>query len=261
MMLRKGGEKGLRVGAIALFIWFFGCDDGGTGPNNDPALSNLTKLNTGYLYVAYKTPNVDTKLDTVTITFDYNSSKIQSIAVKATLDSGQTWIKIADLNATGSNHASIKWIPKDAAQTTFNYFGFKECYLRIEDASASVYLVSDTFQILGAIPFILISPKGGETFTKTDSMKITYSNNQDMTAKVTVCAKAGPESVDFACDSSTPVRISQTLPIKTWVTTIVPQDFAEIKPESFDFTFPLVILLADYGPNGKRLTSGEITIE
>jgi hypothetical protein len=246
----------------ALSGFFAGCLDGGTGPNDDPAFSNLTKLNDGHRYVAYLAPpNQTEKLDTIRFTFKYNSSKINAILVQATLDSGKTWITISEMTPNNSNSASLQWVPKDAAQTMFNFFGFKECYLRISDPATDEHITSDTFQTIGAIPFVLISPTGGETYGKTDSIKVLFSNNQDITGNVEVCAKAGPAAPDWARNFGTTVLISKTLPVKQVSTTFVPQEVAQEKPDYFDFTYPLLVLLADYGPNGKRITSGEIIVQ
>jgi hypothetical protein len=376
MTLRKSGEKGLWFGIIAIFVGLSGCDDGGTGPNNNPAFSDFTGIIAGNTYVAYTSPNPALNPDTIRFSFNYNASLVSSMVVKATIDSGRSWIYIAKQTLTNSGKVSIEWVPKNNSKTTFNYFGFKKCYVWVEDTVTGHYLKSDIFKItgsaafgnltglnnnlfyvaymspdrlskldsvrfsieynsslvtaitveatidsgrtwylvakqtpsntgqcsvvwiprdaaqttfnyfgfkkcslrildtinghnfnsdtitiIGAAPINLIAPGDGETFKKADSLKIIFSQNQDISSKITVCSKAGPDTVDFVCDSGTQVRISQTLPIKTWTTTIVPQVLAEKFPENFDFTYPLKILLADYGPNGKRLTSGAITIE
>ena len=259
-------EKNTKHILLSLFLssagFFAGCFDSGTEPNNDPAFSNLTKLNAGHVYVAYPAPpNQTEKLDTVKISFNYNSSKVSSIKIQATLDSGKTWIQVAEVTPNSSNNASIQWIPRDAALTDFNYFGFKDCWLQISDPMSSESVSSDTFQTIGSIPIVLISPKGGEVYDKTDSIKVLFSHNQDITANVEVCAKAGPDAPDWARNFGTTTMISKTLPIKNLSTTFVPQVVAEENSGYFDYTYPLVILLADYGPNGKRIPSGEITIQ
>jgi hypothetical protein len=260
------GKKSVKCILLSLFLlsagFIAGCFDNGTEPDNDPAFSNLTKLNDGHRYVAYLAPlNQTEKLDTVSFSFNYNSSKVSSIKIQATLDSGKTWIQVADVTPNSSNNASIQWIPKDAALTDFNFFGFKDCWLQISDPTSGEYINSDTFQVIGAIPIVLISPKGGEEYNQTDSIKVLYSNNQDITANVEVCAKAGADSVDWARNFGTTIVISKTLPIKHFSTTFIPQVVAQENPGYFDFAYPLIILLADYGPNGKRIPSGEITIQ
>jgi hypothetical protein len=260
-MKEKKRTKNILLALFLSFSGFFaGCFDNGTGPNNDPPFSNLTKLSAGHRYVAYRAPpNQTEKLDTVKISFKYNSSKVSSIKVQATLDSAKTWIHIATITPS-SNSALIQWVPKDAAQTAFNFFGFKECYLQISDTTSGESITSDTFQTIGAIPMALISPKGGEVYDATDSIKVLFSHNQDITANVEVCAKAGPNAPDWARNFGTTIIISKTLPIKNVSTTFVPQVVAEEKSGYFDYTYPLIILLADYGPNGMKIPSGEITI-
>jgi hypothetical protein len=122
------GKKNTKYILLSLLIsstcFIAGCFNSGT--DNDPPFSNLTKLNDGHRYVAYLAPpNQTEKLDTVKFSFKYNSSKIASILVEATLDSGKTWILVADSTPNSSNGASVQWVPKDAAQTTFNFFGIK----------------------------------------------------------------------------------------------------------------------------------------
>lgn len=261
-MKEKKRTKNILLAFFLSFTGFIaGCFDNGTGPNNDPPFSNLTKLSAGHRYVAYQAPpNQTEKLDTVKLSFNYNSSKINSMLVQATLDSGKTWIHIATITPSSSS-ALIQWVPKDAAQTTFNFFGFKECYLQISDPTSGESINSDTFQTIGAIPIMLISPKGGEVYDKTDSIKVLFSHNQDITANVEVCAKAGPNAPDWARNFGTTIIISKTLPIKNLSTTFVPQVVAEEKSGYFDYAYPLIILLADYGENGKKILSGEITIQ
>jgi hypothetical protein len=247
---------------ISSTCFISGCFNNGT--DNSPPFSNLTKLNNGHRYVAYLAPlNQTEKLDTVKFSFKYNSSKITSILVQATLDSGNTWIQVADLTPNSSNSASVQWVLKDAAQTTFKFFGFKDCYIQISDPTSGESIMSDTFQTIGAVPVVLISPKGGETYNKADSVKVLYCQNQDRSANISVCAKADPDSGNWArsLKTATVVQISKTLPIKTFSTTFVPEIEALAQPDNFDFTYPLLILLADYGPNGARILSGEITIQ
>lgn len=237
-----------------------GCGDNVTAPDNGPAFSNPTKLNT-HIYLSYTSPDPLLKSDTVKLSFDYNSSKVKSIKVDATLDSARTWIPVATINSDGSGKASVTWVPKDAAKTTFNYFGFKECSIKISDPETDAFITTDTFKVLGSIPFVLISPRGGETFNKTDSLKVLYASNQDLTSNITVCAKAGPDSISWAQGIGKTVKISQDLPIKNMSTTFIPEELALEQPGYFDLSMPLQLLLADYGPNGKRIQSGNITIQ
>jgi hypothetical protein len=154
----------------------------------------------------------------------------------------------------------VVWIPgnEDSAHTAF--FGFKEGIIRIIDTVSNEYIESDPFKILGEAPFVLLSPRGGETFSDTDTVKVYYSHNQDISGNITVCAKAGSDSVDWVREVGITNRISQALPIKNMVTAFVPQDLARQKPDYFDFSFPLKIYLKDYGPTGKDILSGDIYI-
>jgi hypothetical protein len=247
--------------ACAAAVVSTGCADNASGPDNGPAFSNPTKLNTA-VYVSY--PLIDParlKLDTLKLSFNCNSSKVKSIKVDATLDSARTWIAVATITPGGSNKASVTWIPKDAAQTTFNYFGFKDCYIRIRNPETDSSITTDTFKVIGSVPFVLIAPIGGETYNKSDSLKVLYSQNKDRTAQITVCAKAGPDSIDWAKDIGITVQISKVLPIYNYSTTFVPQELALDRPGYFDLSMPLQLLLADYGPNGKRILSRNITIQ
>ena len=264
MNVKKTVQHAVAPLFLSIAVFMMGCFDNGTEPNNDPPFSNLTKLNGGHIYIAYPAPlNQIEKVDTITFSFKYNSSKINSILVQATLDSAKTWIHIADITPTQSNSASIQWVPKDFSQTTFNFFGFKDCCIQISDPTSSEHITSDTFQTIGAVPVVLISPLGGEVYKKTDSVKVLYSHNQDLSGKITVCAKADPDSGNWArgLNTATEDNFLKILPIKHWSTTFVPEIEALDQPDKFDFTYPLLILLADYGENGWRVPSGEITIQ
>jgi len=150
----------------------------------------------------------------------------------------------------------------DADSAIKGFFGYKNGYIRISDPTTSVSITSDTFRILGALPFVLTSPRGGETYLITDTVNILYCQNQDLTANITVCAKT-TDKVDWAQDIGATALISKTLPIRNLSTKFVPNDLANDPEKSvyFNFTSPLQILLADYGENGKRISSGTITIQ
>jgi hypothetical protein len=158
-----------------------GCGDSGTSPNNSPAFSNVSKFEPFYL--AYISPDPIYKPDTIKASFDYNSSKVKSIEVSITLDTGKSWVPAASITPQSSNKASIAWPPlSDPAN--FGYFGGKRCFLKIEDPVSKDAISTDSFMVIGNIPFMLIAPTGGETFRISDSINVFFCQNQDLTSNL-----------------------------------------------------------------------------
>ena len=250
MKIKKGGRIG-SIGATAFFL--AGCGNP-ESPDLSPAFDNVSLSSS--LYVAYISPDPLTKPDTVHVSFNYNASKVKSILIQATLDSGKTWLAVSTF-APNSNKASVAWVPREDT-LNFHYFGFREGYVRISDTVSTSSITSTTFLVLGATPFVLRSPTGGETFHSTDSIQILYSQNQDLTANITVCAKTN-DKADWALNIGTNLLESKRLPVKNYATILAPDDLAA-DTAHFNLSEPLIILLADYGTNGMRILSGAITI-
>ena len=141
--------------AAAAFV-LAGCGDGGTGPDNSPAFGNVSNFEP--LYLAYLTNDPIYKPDTIKASFDYNSSKVKSIEISITLDTGKSWVQIALMTPQSSNKASIAWAPlSDAAN--FGYFGGKQCFLKIEDPISKNAISTDSFIVVGNIPSLSTLPK------------------------------------------------------------------------------------------------------
>jgi hypothetical protein len=243
-------------------LWFFaalllGCVDKGVTPDNSPAFSAMARLG-DILYVAYKPPlDVPGKSDTVTISFNYNVSKVKSIAIRATIDSQKTWIVLADLAPNSSNKAVVRWVPKDEP-AVFGYFGKKECFVRVSDGLTQEHIDSDSFLICGNVPFVFVSPKSKDTFSLGDTVPIVYSQNQDRSSNLTAgFLVAGDTGFVNISDKNGTEKISVSLPIKNFITKFIPRDFAG---RARNFADPITIFIADYGGAGAILKADSISI-
>ncbi|MBN1307517.1 MAG: hypothetical protein JXA18_06345 [Chitinispirillaceae bacterium] len=243
---------GVSVAAFALA----GCGDGGTGPDDAPAFSNVSEF--APFYVAYLSPDPFEKPDTVKVSFDYNSAKIKSIKVTGTLDSGTTWIPVASITPQSSNKASIVWVPF-TDMVHFSYFGVKQCRLKIEDPLSDAGCATDSFDVVGNIPFMLTAPEEGEVFRISDSITVFYAQNQDLTARL--AALVFPD----INDDSTSVSLPNP--------TLLPnsRDFIRYLQTTFSLDDPrfnydtaampnINIMVADYGTQVVQKVSGPITI-
>jgi hypothetical protein len=238
-------KAAILAGCLTIAI-FSGCKNSGIGPDNSPAFSNMARLE-DKLYVAYKSPDLLEKPDTIKILFNYNSSKVKSIGVQATLDSGQTWIPLGRIIPDNSDKASLPWIPKNDS-ITFKFCGKKEAFIRVYDSVSNVHIDSDSFLIVGAVPYVLIGPKRKEAFSITDTIKILYTQNQDLSANLTVgflfMADTGYDFVSISGSNGRTTKLSQSLPIKNFITEFVPINFAE---KAKNYTDPITLFVADYG--------------
>jgi hypothetical protein len=249
------------IGAV-----LFCCCDNGTGPkggtpDNSPALSNVSAPDSVYAgyFRLYDPP------DTIRLSFNYNASKVTSIDVSATLDSGKSWIPVATVMPNSSNAATLVWpLNTDADTGHFSFFGFKEGYLKISDNASGASVNSPTFSIIGNRPFILTSPKGGETYSINDSIGLIYSVNTHLTAQIKPCIRPDDSTVQWkALESST----SQTTltyqrgPIRSFVQKFTLAYFDSTLQWSDKWAdHPLQVMLKDYGSGGKIQLSGLITI-
>jgi len=251
----------------ALTLW--GCGDNGTGPDNRPALSNVSALDSlyaGYLLLSGDPP------DTLRISFDYNSSKVTSIDVSATLDSGKSWIPVATVTPNGSAMATVVWpLNTDADTGHFHFFGIKEGYLKISDKASVASINSKPFSIIGNTPFILTSPLGGETFSVSDSISVLYGYNTNLSNAIPCIRPNDPDSVNFpwvALGNANSVKVTsyQRGPIRLHVQKFtLTSDFFKGVTSTYNFwdewgKYPLRIKLRDYGSSGKSVNSGLITI-
>jgi hypothetical protein len=237
----------VNVFAAAMMI-FSGCGDSGTNP--------VAGLDT--LYAAYESSD---KPDTVNLSFVYNSSKVSSINVEATLDSGVSWITIRSITANSSNKATVQWL-LNSDTVNFNYFGIKNAYIRISNAdSSSDLILSDTLKIIGLTPFILTSPKGGESYSVSDSIEVLYSTNSDLVARVVACFRPNDTAFDLVGleddNSAALTVISTEYTIKNFSRKFCLSGFTDLT--SAWLTYPLQICIRDYNSD-MRITLGDITI-
>ncbi|MBN1130363.1 MAG: hypothetical protein JXA71_15330 [Chitinispirillaceae bacterium] len=236
-----------------------GCGDGGTEPNNDPAFSGLSSLGTKP-YVAYAWPDPYEKFDTLSLSFNYNSSKISSIKVEATLDNGATWFSVATPAPNSSNKATVKWVPKEAAAAVINFFGFKTGKLKVSDPGSGEYLESEPFTLIGALPLMPHKPLGGETYGMNDTVAVEYSANTDLISNILVFFRTDNMSNwhefldDAVLDFTRP-------PIKKMMKWFVPAELdSTIQAEAQHFSVPIKILLQDYSSPLAVYTTDYITI-
>jgi hypothetical protein len=240
---------------------FLGCGDTATDPDNSPALSAISAPDSVYAgyFRLYDPPC------TVSVSFKYNSEKVSSIDVSATVDSGKTWIPVATVTPDHSNSAKVLWpLNTDADTGHFAFFGYREAFLKISDAASGVSITSPAFSIIGNTPFILTSPKGGETFSVHDSIGIVFSVNSNLTAQIKPCIRPDDSAVQWkALESYTSVTtlMSQRGPIKSLVQKFSLAYFDSTQQWSDKWAAcPLQVMLKDYGSGGKIKLSGLITI-
>ena len=228
--------------AAAAFV-LAGCGDGGTGPDNSPAFGNVSNFEPLYLKAS----------------FDYNSSKVKSIEISITLDTGKSWVQIALMTPQSSNKASIAWAPlSDAAN--FGYFGGKQCFLKIEDPISKNAISTDSFIVVGNIPFTIDAPKGGETFKISDSINFLFSQNQDLTAELRtfIFTNINDDSTYFPIGNHRLLESSWEF-IKYFQTTFSLDD--ETRFQYDQAAMPKIkILVGDYGTQEVLIFSGPITI-
>ena len=243
--LSQGLKAAMLLGYLTIAL-FFGCKNSGTNPDNSPAFSSMAPLG-DKLYVAYKSPDLIEKLDTIRISFNYNSSKVKSISVRATLDSGKTWILVGTIVPDNSNKTSLSWIPKNDS-SDFIFCGKKEAFIHVQDSISKEYIDSDSFFIVGSVPYVLIGPERKGTFLITDTIKIIYTQNQDLSSNLTVgflfAADTGHDFVSISGSNGRTIKLSQSLPIKNFITEFVPIDFAE---KARNYANPITLFVADYG--------------
>ena len=249
------------AGMAALAVW--ACDDGGSGqgPDNSPALSAVSGLDS--VYAGY--PRLYDPPCTLSVSFNYNDAKVTSLEVSATLDSGKTWIPVSTVTPNATKSAKVVWPLNTVADTGhFDYFGYKEGYLKITDKSSGASLNSPTFSLIGNMPFVLNSPKGGETFSVKDSIGLLYGVNTHLTAQIKPCIRPNDSAIQWkALESFTSVTtlMGQRGPIRSVMQRFTPAYFDTALAWSGKWAdHPMQIMLKDYGSGGKIKLSGLITI-
>jgi hypothetical protein len=253
------------LGITGVGVVFFCCCNTGTGPDgasdNSPALSNISAPDSVYAgyFRLYDPPC------TLSVSFDYNSSKVSSIDVSATLDSGKSWIPVTTVVPNGTNTAKVVWaLTTDADTGHFAFFGFKEGYLKISDKLSGASINSPMFSIVGNTPFVLTSPRGGETFSADDSISIVYSVNTQITAQIKPCIRPNDTTIQWKALESFTSNTTLTYqrgPIRSFVQKFSLAYFDSTLEWSDKWAdYPLQIMLKDYGSGGKIQFSGLITI-
>ncbi|MBN2037856.1 MAG: hypothetical protein JW768_14035 [Chitinispirillaceae bacterium] len=236
-----------------------GCNNGGTGPDqsNDPAFSNVSPLES--IYVTYPSPDQSARKDTLVLTFDYNSSKVSSIVAQLTLDSGKTWNIIATITPSSSNKGTVTWIPKDSSSAFMDYFGIKEGYIQLLDLPTNAWATTDTFQLYGSRAVELTNPSGIATYSRNDTIRIEFGQNQDISGFFSVYFRSD-SMIDWVLVNEME-KESQSLPFKFFLTKLVPQVYIDEANlvNGNDFREPIIILVADYLQNS-MVYSDYITI-
>lgn len=258
----NGGSIGKMIGyaAYAAFL-LIGCHaNTGVNPDN-PTFGNLTRLGDDRTYVAYPFPDPwKRKLDTLTLSFEYNPSKVKSISVKATIDSGKTWLPITTLSPDGSNSHTVHWIPKNAP-TVPKYFGIKRCFIRIADTTSNDFIDSDTFPLVGAASIVLLDSLEHGIFHVTDTIKVQYGANMDLSSNIQTYFKTDSMNrwVEFVNDSKLPSPDAPLIQNRQKCLIPAAAD-SMVKFEAENFTQPIKILLKDYSVADCTLMTGDIAI-
>jgi hypothetical protein len=253
-----GNVMNLAVMAALLLI---GCvPESGTNPDG-PAFADLKKLGDNKTYVAYPFPDPwKKKLDTLTLTFECNPSKINSISIAATIDSGKTWIPVTSVSAPFSKNLSVYWVPKNSSMVP-KYFGIRRCFIHIADTTTDAFIDSDTFPLVGAASIVLLDSLDRSVFKTTDTINVRYGANMDLASNIQTYFKTDSMDnwVEFVNDSRLP---SPDAPIivnrqKRLVLSAVD---SMVKIEAKNFTQPIRILLRDYGAADCLIMTGNIVI-
>jgi hypothetical protein len=247
------------AGIAALLLW--ACDEGGTAPDGSVALSGISAPDS--VYAGY--PRLYDPPCTLKVSFNYNASKVGAMEVAATLDSGKTWIPVATLASNGSKSAQIAWpLDRDADTAHFDYFGYKEGYLKITDKATGLSIQSGKFNVIGNMPFVLVSPKGGETFSIHDSIPLTYGVNTHLTAQIKPCIRPNDSAIQWKALESFTSRTTtsyQRGSIRSFVQKFTLAYFDTTLAWSDKWAdHPLQIMLKDYGTGGKIKLSGLVTV-
>jgi hypothetical protein len=259
MIRRAWGSILAPAGIAALMIW--ACEEGGTAPDDGAALSGISAVDS--VYAGYQ--RLFDPPCTVKVSFNYNASKVSAMEVAATLDSGKTWIAVATVASNGSKSAQVVWpLDRDADTGHFDFFGYKEGYLKITDKSSGLSIQSAKFNIIGNVPFILTSPTGGETFSVNDSIPMAYGVNTHLTAQIKPCIRPNDSAIQWKplerFTSSTTLTF-QRGPARLFVQKFTLAYFDTALAWSGKWaTQPLQIMLKDYGTGGKVKLSGLITV-
>jgi hypothetical protein len=258
----KSGWKPIlgTAGIAALLLW--ACDEKGTtGPDNGAILSDVSALDS--VYAGY--PRLYDPPCTLTVSFHYNPAKAGAIEVAATLDSGISWIPVATVAPNGPNPAKVVWpLDRDDDTGHFDFFGYKEAYLKITDKASGQSIQSGKFNVIGNMPFILDSPKGGETFALKDSIPLQYGVNTHLTAQIKPCIRPNDTTIQWKAlekFTSSTTTTYQRGPVRAFVQKFTPAYFDTALAWTGKWAdHPLQIMLKDYGSGGKIKLSGLITI-
>ncbi|MBN2037607.1 MAG: hypothetical protein JW768_12770 [Chitinispirillaceae bacterium] len=238
--------------------FLLGCEDNGP-TNGDPAFSNVTGISSN-LYVTYQSPLPGVKLDTMTVTFTYNSSKVSSILVQATIDAGGTWATCTTITPSSSNSATVKWVPMDEDSAFKYFFGVKTGKLKISDPGSGESIESGNFSLAGLTPIKLIAPLGGETYSINDTIKVQYSANMDILSQILTFFRTDnmSEWAEFINDILLP---SPNPPVSNYIKWFVPSQVdASILKQTNNFEQPIRILVQDYSNRDAEILTGYITI-
>jgi hypothetical protein len=246
---------------VALFFSFLvNCTDA-TGPEDSkPVLSNL-KLPENFTLTCYPFQNkfLITRNDSITISFDYNSTKIAAYSIEGTIDSGKSWFTITQSAVSAANHENFIWSPKDIKNEIFKFCDKKRCIVRVATISDTV--TSNEFNIIGSEPAVLIQPKKGDHYHITDSLVVQYNCNKDLLADIDIAffidipANKAQFSEDSARVITNEVANSN---VKKMIYFIPLQRYSAKLP---DTTSPVSIMIYDYNSGSFYQIADSIIIE
>ena len=243
---------------IMLLLVLSNCDSPSSTPDGE--IINVTALE-GKRFVAYLSVDRFEKPDTVTFEWDFTGISANDMVVEATIDAGTSWISLTELVIVDGNHATVQWAPGSDA-TRFGYFGEKNCTIRISVPSASISEESDPFIIIGALPVILDSPTGGETFSVNENIVVTYRTNRDLSTQFLFFFKnesMGEDGWEEHIDENSS-RTSDP-PLNTYTLHFSPLDYGDMIAGHLDE--PIRFMLKDYSSPLATATiiSGDIMLE
>ncbi|MBN1575983.1 MAG: hypothetical protein JW913_05485 [Chitinispirillaceae bacterium] len=245
------------TGLLIVFFLLLTCASTPIPPS--PSFSDLTPL-AWKRFVAYVSPDRQSKPDTVTVSWNFTGMTKQSIKAEATIDSGASRIPLPQVLQDGDNRATLRWVPGDDT-VNFSYFGEKKCLIRLSDTQSAVTIESDSFTILGSLPMILHSPRGGETFSMNDTVPVKYQSNGDRISQIRVFFMHDEMETWKEIIGTTGRTDDADPPLRSFTTLFIPLAWDTLITNHPDT--PVRFLLKDYNsplPNSS-IVSGDITLQ
>ena len=154
-----------------------------TDPQQSESDLKILTQPAGKRFVAYLSPDRIEKPDSVKLTVSFSGFSLDKITAEATIDSGANWFPLPAPVADGKTGGTLLWSPRlDSAR--FDYFGEKQCVIRVLSVEANLTDESDPLVIIGTVPVINTAPVPGDTFQITDTIPISYLVNSDRISNI-----------------------------------------------------------------------------